>query len=112
MSCDLLDIIEKSQNLEQIYKSTLRFGDQVILETSNSVYLIRVLDDGQYLVSGGWFEKNKLASVKTTIRGCNWGGSVIKTDIIAARGLHLEFGNKVVTSKIKKIIHIPVYLEN
>lgn len=112
MSYVLSVIVEKSQNLEQIYKSALRFGDQVILETSNSVYKIRVLDNQQYIVSGGWFDRNKLSSVKTTIRGCTWGGSIIKNDIIAACGLHLEFGNKVVTSKIKKIIHIPGYLEN
>ena len=34
------------------------------------------------------------------------GGRVIKNDIVAACGLHLEFGNKVVTSRIKKIFHI------
>jgi hypothetical protein len=112
MSCDLLDIVKESQNLKQIYKSALRTGDLVILETCNSVYMIRVLDNGQYTVSGGWFDKNKFASVKVSIRGCTWGGSVIKTDIVAACGLHLEFGNKVVTSKIKKILHVPGYLEN
>ena len=67
---------------------------------------------GKYRVSGGWFDKNNLAPVKTTIHGCTWGGSIIKTDIIAACGLHLEFGNKVVTSKIKKIFHIPNYRKN
>lgn len=112
MSFDLLDIVKESQNLKQIYKSALRPGDLVILETCNSVYMIRVLDNGRYTVTGGWFDKNKLASVQVSIRGCTWGGSVIKTDIIAACGLHLEFGNKVVTSKIKKILHVPGYLEN
>ena len=112
MSYDLLDIVKESQNLKQIYKSALKAGDLVILETCNSVYMIRVLANGQYIVSGGWFDKNKISSVKTTIHGCTWGGTVIKTDIIAACGLHLELGNKVVTSKIKKILHIPGYLEN
>lgn len=112
MSCELSDIVQKSQNLKQIYKNALRTGDLVMLETCNSVYIIRVLDNGQYTVSGGWFDKNKLSYSKITIRGCTWGGSVIKTDIVAACGLHIEFGNKVVTSKIKKIIHIPSYLKN
>jgi hypothetical protein len=31
------------------------------------------------------------------------GGSIIKVDIVAACGLSLEFGNRVVTSTIQKI---------
>lgn len=112
MSCILSDIVEESQNLEQVYKNELKFGDKVILETTNSVYLIRVLDNQKYIVSGGWFDKNKLTSALINIRGCTWGGSIIKTDIVAACGLHVEFGNKVVTSKIKKIIYIKGFLEN
>lgn len=112
MSFNLLDIVHQSQELKQIYKSALRAGDKVILETCNSVYFINVLGNGEYFVSGGWFDKNKLSSVRITIRGCTWGGSIIKTDIIAACGLHLEFGNKVITSRIKKIVHIPGYLRN
>lgn len=112
MSYNLSNIVQESQNLRQIYKSALKVGDLVVLETCNSVYMIKVVGNEEYLVSGGWFDKNKLSSVKTTIHGCTWGGSIIKTDIIAACGLHLELGNKVVTSKIKKITHIPGYLEN
>ncbi len=70
------------------------------------------MKNGEFLVSGGWFDKNNLPSTKTTIHGCTWGGSAIKVDIIAACGLHLEFGNKVITSKITKIFHIPKYKEN
>lgn len=112
MNCDLSDIVQESQNLKQISKNALKAGDLLILETHNSFYFIRVSENGRYIVSGGWFDKNKLASVEISIRGCTWGGSIIKTDIIAACGLHLEFGNKVVTSKIKKIVHIPGYLKN
>ncbi len=112
MNGDLSNIIDQSKYLNQLYKSRLKEGDQVILKALNSVYFISVLDDGKYIVSGGWFDKNNLAPVKTTIHGCTWGGSIIKTDIIAACGLHLEFGNKVVTSKIKKIFHIPNYRKN
>lgn len=112
MSCDLLNIVNQTKHLNQIYKNRLKVGDHIILKTSNSVYLIKVLDNGQYIVSGGWFDKNKLPPTKTTIHGCTWGGSIIKADIVAACGLHLEFGNKVVTSKIKKIFHFPGYYEN
>ena len=38
-----------------------------------------------------------------SIAGCTWGGTVIKCDIVAARGLRLEFGNRVVTSPIREV---------
>lgn len=102
----LSDIVEESQTLNQIHKSSLKAGDTIILKTNNSVYLIKVQEQEQYAVSGGWFDENHLSPVTTTINGCTWGGSIIKNDIVASCGLHLEFGNKVVTSKIKKIYHI------
>jgi hypothetical protein len=106
MNCILTDIVEESVILNQIQKRSLKVGDTIILKTINSVYLIKVLEEEQYAVSGGWFEKNNLSPATLTIRGCTWGGSVIKNDIVAACGLHLEFGNKVVTSRITKIFHI------
>jgi hypothetical protein len=36
----------------------LKAGDTVILKTVNSVYLIKVMEEEQYTVSGGWFDKN------------------------------------------------------
>ena len=38
----------------------------------------------------------------TAINGCTWGGSVIHTDLVAGRGLFLEFGNRVVTTRIRQ----------
>jgi hypothetical protein len=112
VSYNLLNIVNESHYLQQLYKSRVKAGDHIILKTSNSVYSIRVLKNGQYEVSGGWFDKNNLQQTKTTIHGCTWGGSIIKSDIVAACGLHLEFGNKVVTSKIRRIFHIPNHCEN
>ena len=106
MNCTLPDIVKDGQARDQIQKSSLRAGDTVILKTINSVYSIKVLEEEQYTVSGGWFDKTYSSPVTTTINGCTWGSSIIKNDIIAACGLHLEFGNKVVTSRIKKIFHI------
>jgi len=106
MNCVLTDIVEESESLNQIHKSNLKVGDTVILKTINSVYLVKVQEQDKYTVSGGWFDKNNLSPVTTTINGCTWGGSIIKTDIVAACGLHLEFGNKIVTSRINKIFHI------
>ena len=48
-----------------------------------------------------------MSPIKTTIKGCTWGGSIIKTDIVAACGLNLEFGNRLLTSAIQKIIVFP-----
>lgn len=100
-------IVESSAQLQQVRKSELQFGDEVIITTLNSVYHVHVLDAGHYLVSGGWFDKNDLSPLKTTIAGCTWGGSIIKIDIIAACGLCVEFGNRVVTSAIQQICVIP-----
>ena len=106
MNSILTDFVKDSQNLNQIHKSSLKVGDTIILKTINSAYLVKVQEQEQYTVSGGWFDKNNLSPATLTIHGCTWGGSVIKNDIVAACGLHLEFGNKVVTSRIKKIFHI------
>ncbi|MBK7377954.1 MAG: hypothetical protein IPJ03_02940 [Ignavibacteriales bacterium] len=112
MNCILSDIVEKSETLSQIHKSNLKAGDTIILKTANSVYMIKVLEEKQYTVSGGWFDKNNLSPVTTTINGCTWGGSIIKNDIVAACGLHLEFGNKIVTSRINKIFHVSSIRKN
>lgn len=112
LSYDLKNIVEQSDSLLQVKKSEARPGDKIIVKTLNSTYTIMVEPNEKYSVSGGWFDRKNLPSVKTTILGCSWGGSVIKTDIIAACGLHLEFGNKLITSKILKIFVFPQSLRN
>jgi hypothetical protein len=37
------------------------------------------------------------------VNGCTWGGSAIKSDILAAPGLFLEFGNRVRTTRIQQV---------
>jgi hypothetical protein len=97
-------IVENADCLEQVYKKDLQFGDVVLVFTQNSRYTLRVLDDNHYLVSGGWFDQNLLSPMKVTVNGCTWGGSVIKMDVVAACGLSMEFGNRVITSSIEKIV--------
>ena len=89
--------------VNQVLKSDLQMGDWLIVTTLNSTYSIRVLGDYAYLVQGGWFDRNGLSPIKTTITGCTWGGSAVKVDVAAACNLHLEFGNRVVTSPIQKV---------
>lgn len=111
-SYTLEKIVEGTVHLNQVRKDGLQFGDLVIITTRNSVYSIRVLDNGLYLVSGGWFDRRGLSPMKITIRGCTWGGSIIKVDIVAACGLCLEFGNRVVTTTIRKVCVIPFGVQN
>jgi hypothetical protein len=105
-------IVKEAADLPQLRKADLQFGDVVLVSTRNSVYSAYVLDHGLYLVFGGWFDRKKLSPVKTTITGCTFGGSIIKSDVVAACGLRLEFGNRVVTSPIQKACVIRVGSRN
>ena len=93
-------IVDHTERLEAVYKSDLDLGDQLLVTTRNSIYSIHVLQEGVYSVSGGWFDHKGLSPSKVEITGCTWGGRAVKLDIVAACGLHLEFGNHVVTSRI------------
>jgi hypothetical protein len=105
-------IVEQTAGLPQVYKEDLRFGDLVLITTRNSLYSIYALEDSLYLVSGGWFDRKRVSPAKTTIAGCTFGGRVIKSDIVAACGLRLEFGNRVVTTPIQKVCVIRLGSQN
>lgn len=96
-------VVKHAVKLRAVRKNDLEFGDLVVVTTANSIYSIYVLGDGYYSISGGWFDRQGLSPMKTTINGCTWGGSAIRLDFMAACGLHLEFGNQVVTSGIRRI---------
>lgn len=96
-------LVEHSRSLEEVRKQDLHSGDRVLVRTRNSLYTIWVLDEGVYWVSGGWFDRQGLSPHRVRINGCTWGGSVIKRDILAACGLFLEFGNRVLTSRIRQV---------
>jgi hypothetical protein len=103
IGCDLENLVASSRKFFQVRKDDLQAGDHVFVETSNSMYKIHVVGAGIYDVSGGWFDRKGVSPARTTIAGCTWGGSVIKVDIIAARGLCLEFGNRLTTSTIRNV---------
>ena len=96
-------IVEITSHLKQVRKTELQFGDMVLIKTRNSLYSISVLESDYYLVSGGWFDRKGLSPTKASISGCTWGGSIIKVDTLAACGLRLEFGNRVLTTPIQKV---------
>ena len=89
--------------LDAVRKNDIQDGDRVVVTTRNSRYTIWALGHGLYWVWGGWFDLQGSSPQKMTINGCTWGGSVIKRDIVAARGLRLEFGNTVLTTRIKQV---------
>ena len=104
---DLKNLSDTCSKQFNIYKNSLVQGDQIYLKTANSVYIIKVDEAGDFIVSGGWFDKQNLSPYKIKIRGCTWGGSAIKTDIVAAPGLCIEFSNSLITSVIHKIFFFP-----
>ena len=105
-------IVQSVGQLEHVPKSGFRPGDCLIIKTCNSTYVLRAQDDGTCLASGGWFDRKGPTPTRVHINGCTWGGSIIKVDIVAAVGLCLEFGNRVTTSPIQKIIVLPKERQN
>ncbi|HEY1434581.1 MAG TPA: hypothetical protein VGG65_04350 [Thermoanaerobaculia bacterium] len=99
-------ILEQLSSSRPARKMDLGPGDYVVVTTENSVYSLEVLDAATFSVRGGWFDRQGLSPVRTSIAGCTWGGSVIKNDIVAACGLHLEFGNRLLTSCIREVLVI------
>jgi len=100
-------MVRQYERLCVLQRTHIRVGDTVYVKTINSVYQIRVEEDRMFTVSGGWFDRRANSPVQTTIVGCTWGGSVINVGVVAAVGLSLEFGNRVVTSAIKSFVVIP-----
>ncbi len=83
-------------------KRDLNPGDRVLVWTRNSVYCLHALGGDRFMVTGGWFEQNPCSRM-VTVNGCTYGGSAIRSDIVAARGLFLEFGNNVSTTRIQSV---------
>jgi len=88
---------------EVVRKSQLHCGDRVIVQTRNSVYSLCALGDDTFAVSGGWFGRDGGSPTLVTVNGCTYGGSVIRHDVVAGRGLFLEFGNNVLTTRIRGV---------
>ncbi len=88
--------------LSAVRKANLRWGDQVIVTTKNSVYSLFVVEEGTYWVTGGWFDRHFCSPQRVWVNGCTFGGTAIMTDIVAAPGLFLEFSNRVTTTRIRE----------
>lgn len=100
---DLRAVIADADRIKGVRKAELRPGDWVLVTTKNSLYSICALGDDLYSVSGGWFDRKGMSPATLTINGCTWGGTAIKVDLVAGRGLFLEFGNRVLTTRIQNV---------
>ena len=76
-------------------------GDSIIVRTQNSVYALRLGEDGAFSVSGGWFRRKGRENIRMTITGCSLGGNMIRIDTLVACGLSIEFGNRLITSPVR-----------
>jgi len=100
-------IVDHSRTGDVVRRNELRGGDQLIIRTRNSVYSLWVLGDGNFAVSGGWFDARKKSPARLPVNGCTYGGSAIRHDVVAGKGLFLEFGNRVLTTRILdvRVVH-------
>ena len=88
--------------LSAVLRRDLRSGDWLVVTTRNSVYSLCLLEDGSYSVAGGWFDRNGESPRRLGVNGCTFGGRAIKSDVVAAPGLFLEFENRVTTTRIQE----------
>ncbi len=99
----LQSLVQSMKNVSGLQRGQLHKGDRLFVATRNSMYRICVLGDGRYEVTGGWFDKKGLSPARTTIAGCTWGGSAIIIGLVAANGLCIEFGNRLITTPVTRI---------
>ena len=98
----LNDLGQFVERLPATRRQDLEPGDCVIVSTKNSVYRLQALGGNLFHASGGWFDRT--SSPRTvSVNGCTFGGLAIGTDIVAAIGLFLEFGNNVSTTRIQDV---------
>ena len=87
--------------VDGVWVKELDPGDWIIVTTENSVYSLLAVGDGSYYVAGGWFASGGGDSTHVRVSGCTWGGTAICTGLVAARGMFIEFGNGVRTSRVR-----------
>jgi hypothetical protein len=95
-----------ARSMDGIREEDLEPGDVVIIRTRNSTYSLRVNGDGTFDAAGGWFSRHAGSGERVRIAGCTWGGTALLTRMVAARGMCLEFANRVLTTRIRDVRHI------
>lgn len=100
-------MIRSVHSLPRLARESVCPGDWILVRTVKSVYTLKVLGNGLYEVSGGWFTKKGLAFVRIGISGATWGGSAIMPGVLAACGMNIEFQNRLITSPVQRIVVMP-----
>lgn len=99
-------LTEAAELVDGVRRRDLDPGDRIVISTKNSVYSLTARADGDFDVSGGWFEREGGGATRVEVRGCTAGGHAIFTDHIAARGLFMEFADGLRTTRIKSVRRI------
>lgn len=101
---DLERLAQSCDSIVGLERASISLGDRIVVTTLNSVYTINCLGNETFSVTGGWFDKRELSPAVVRIRGCSFGGSAINRRLVAAKGLHIEFDNGVVTTAIRRFV--------
>lgn len=100
-------LVDASGSIPGVTRQDMLPGDRVVVHTRNSTYVLRRLDEHRFEVSGGWFARQGEMPVTLTVTGCTWGGSAVRRDLVAGCGMRIEFGNRVLTSIVRRVEHYP-----
>jgi len=90
--------------MEQVDLNEVEIGQEVHVQTRNTLYKMKKIKDRQWMIEGGsYFEHPQRAFVN----GCTFGGSMIKWGFLEV-GMYMEFGKldirkNLVSSCIRKI---------
>jgi len=103
---ELAAMTRASTGLEAVRRSHLARGETLLVRTKNSFYVLSRVGEDEFAVAGGWFDGRAGEPARVAIAGCTWGRHAILTDVIAAPGLFLEFGNGVRTTRIHAVSRV------
>lgn len=93
-------------SVQGVRRRDLVRGERIVISTRNSIYALSVRDDGTFEVSGGWFEREGESPTITAIAGCSAGGHALFTELVAAPGFFIEFGDGIRTTRVRTIRRI------
>jgi len=99
----LTELVVCAERIPGVRRRELRSGDRLLVSTRNSIYSLLVCGDGEFEVAGGWFERQGVGAKKVAVNGCTAGGHALFTDLVAAPGLFLEFGDGTKTTRIRRV---------
>ena len=105
-------LTEHAAQASGVRRADMRPGDVIVLYTANSVYRARKLSDGRFAVTGGWFDNHYSSEFVTSISGCTWGGKCINREFVGSCGMRVEFGNRVITSVLQRVVRLPGSMMN